>query len=650
MCGITGFWNFSATANRDRLQEIVENMAFRLYHRGPDDGGSWVDAEVNIALGHRRLSILDLSPEGHQPMLSPDDRYVLIFNGEIYNFSSLRQELKGLGHRFRGHSDTEVMLAGFCQWGIEAAVKRFIGMFAFALWDRQERSLYLCRDRVGEKPLYYGWMGQTFLFGSELKPLKIHPHWQGEIDRNALALLLRHNYINAPHSIYQNLYKLPPGTLLKLERPEDRPEPFPYWSLQEASEYGATNPFAGDKREAIAQLDRLLREAIAQQMVADVPLGAFLSGGIDSSTIVALMQGQSSQPIKTFSIGFHEAEYNEADYAKAVARHLGTDHTELYVTPQDALAIVPKLPTLYDEPFSDSSQIPTALVAQLARNHVTVSLSGDAGDELFGGYTRYFMGQRFGQKSNRFATWLRNRLAQILKMQSPRGWNQTLNPCQPFLPSFLKQRDLGTKLHRLADMLGLESSEAMYRSLVSHWPKPEEIVVNAIEPGTALNQSELWANLPNFFARMMYLDTITYLPGDILVKVDRAAMGVSLETRIPFLDHRVIEFAWSLPLSWKAPKEGEGKWILRQVLAQYVPTHLFERPKMGFGIPIDRWLRGELRDWAENLLDEQRLRQEGYFYPEPIRQKWQEHLSGSHNWQYYLWDVLMFQAWLSIDG
>jgi asparagine synthase (glutamine-hydrolysing) len=645
MCGITGFWNSSGDHSSDRLQEIVEKMAFRLLHRGPDDGGSWVDENVGIALGHRRLSILDLSPEGHQPMFSKGDRYIIVFNGEIYNFLSLRKELEQLGHHFRGGSDTEVMLAGFCQWGIEAAVKRFIGMFAFALWDRQERVLHLCRDRIGEKPLYYGWMGKTFLFGSELKALKIHPDWQGEIDRNALSLLLRHNYINAPHSIYKNIYKLPPGTLLSLKQEGEIPEPIPYWSLPEVAESGAANPFSGDKQEAIAQLDNLLREAIAQQMVADVPLGAFLSGGIDSSLIVALMQAQSSQPVKTFSIGFHEAEYNEATYARAVAQHLGTDHTELYVTPQDALAIVPKLPTLYDEPFSDSSQIPTFLVAQLARQQVTVSLSGDAGDELFGGYTRYFMGQRFGGRN--IPTGIKKILAWVLKARSPQAWEQTLQPFKPFLPTTLKQRNLGTKLHRVADVLSLESPEAIYRSFVSHWKNPEDIVKNAIEPQTALNTPALWANLPSFFEKLMYLDAQTYLPGDILVKVDRAAMGVSLETRVPFLDHRVIELAWSLPLAWKAPQEGQGKWILRQILAQYVPANLFERPKMGFGVPIDRWLRGELRDWAENLLDERRLHQEGYFHPEPIRQKWQEHLSGDYNWQYYLWDVLMFQAWLA---
>ncbi|WP_204105121.1 MULTISPECIES: asparagine synthase (glutamine-hydrolyzing) [Spirulina sp. CCY15215] len=644
MCGITGFWNLSGDNSPDRLQEIVEKMSFRLFHRGPDAGGSWVDENAGIALGHRRLSILDLSPEGHQPMLSRGDRYVIIFNGEIYNFLTLRKELAQLGHHFRGHSDTEVMLASFCQWGIEGVVKRFIGMFAFALWDRQEKVLHLCRDRMGEKPLYYGWMGKTFLFGSELKSLKIHPDWCGEIDRNALALLLRHNYINAPHSIYKNIYKLPPGTLLSLKQGEERPEPIPYWSLQNVAEYGAANPFSGNKREAIAQLDILLRDAIAQQMVADVPLGAFLSGGIDSSLIVALMQAQSSQPVKTFSIGFHEEEYNEAKYAKAVAQRLGTDHTELYVTPQDALAIVPKLPTLYDEPFSDSSQIPTFLVAQLARQQVTVSLSGDAGDELFGGYTRYFMGQRFGE-STRFSP-LKKALASVLKARSPQAWDQILQPLKTFLPDPFQQRQIGTKLHRVADVLSLESPEAIYRSFVSHWQQPEEIVIDAIEPETVLNTPALWANLANFFEKMMYLDALTYLPGDILVKVDRAAMGVSLETRIPFLDHRVIEFAWSLPLAWKAPEEGQGKWILRQILAQYVPAKLFERPKMGFGIPIDRWLRGELRDWAENLLDEGRLRQEGYFHPQPIRQKWQEHLSESHNWQYYLWDVLMFQAWL----
>ncbi|MBD2577195.1 asparagine synthase (glutamine-hydrolyzing) [Oscillatoria sp. FACHB-1406] len=645
MCGLTGYW--SQAGNLENLEAIACKMSNTIIHRGPDSKGTWVDPTTGIALGHRRLAIVDLSPEGHQPMHSANDRYILVFNGEIYNFRDLQQQLLAFGHSFRGHSDTEVMLAAFCQWGIEPAVQKFVGMFAFALWDRQERVLHLGRDRLGEKPLYYGWMGDTFLFGSELKALKAHPHWQGKIDRDVLTLLLRHNYIPAPYSIYQNIYKLPPGTLLTLPtaNPSARPTPKPYWSMQSVVESGRDNPFQGSEREAVAQLDSLLRDAISQQIVADVPLGAFLSGGVDSSTVVALMQAQSSRPVKTFTIGFHEAAYNEANDAKVVARHLGTDHTELYVTPEEALAVIPKLPALYDEPFSDSSQIPTFLVSQLARQHVTVSLSGDGGDELFGGYNRYFLANRIWKQVGWLPQNLKSTIARGLTLRSPEAWNKTFEQLAPILPKSLRQRLPGDKLHKLAAVLAVDSPEALYTNLVSHWSNPAALVLGASEPPTALTDSTHWANLPDFTQQMMYLDAVTYLPGDILTKVDRAAMGVSLETRVPFLDHRVVEFTSTLPLALKI-RQSQSKWLLRQVLYQYVPPKLIERPKMGFGIPLDRWLRNELRDWAEDLLSEQRLEQEGFFNPQPIRQKWQEHLSGTRNWQYHLWDVLMFQSWL----
>ncbi|MCA1991308.1 MAG: asparagine synthase (glutamine-hydrolyzing) [Coleofasciculus sp. S288] len=645
MCGIIGFWEPSQQLSNDKIWQTVQRMSDTLFHRGPDDDGSWVDAEAGIALGHRRLAIVDLSPQGHQPMVSADGRYVIVFNGEIYNFLELCRQLEQLGHQFRGHSDTEVMLASFSQWGLDAAVRRFNGMFAFALWDRQEHLLHLGRDRLGEKPLYYSWMDQTFLFASELKALRAYPGFKAEINRDALALYLRHNYIPTPYSIYQGVYKLPPACVLTVQLGATTAKSIPYWSVKSVAEAGICQPFIGSETEALNQLDTLLRDAISLRMVADVPLGAFLSGGVDSSTVVALMQAQSTQPVKTFSIGFYEDSYNEAKYAKAVAQRLGTNHTELYVTPAEAIAVIPKLPTLYDEPFADASQLPTFLVAQLARQQVTVSLSGDAGDELFGGYSRYFWGRRIWQQIGWIPYPLRNIAARALTMRSPQTWNQTFANLHPVLPAILKQHNPGDKLHKLAEVLAVESPEAMYTGLVSHWKEPEALVLNSSEPITALADHQSWANLPDFTQRMMYLDTVTYLPDNILVKVDRATMGVSLEARVPLLDPHVVEFAWQIPLDMKI-RNGQGKWLLRQVLYQYVPPSLIERPKMGFGIPIDAWLRGQLRDWAEALLDERRLRHEGFFNPQPIRQKWVEHLSGDRNWQYYLWDVLMFQAWL----
>jgi asparagine synthase (glutamine-hydrolysing) len=645
MCGITGFWNWTQQFSPEKMQNITQGMSNTLLHRGPDDGGVWFDVEAGIALGHRRLAIVDLSPEGHQPMLSANGRYVIVFNGEIYNFLELRRQLEQLGHRFRGHSDTEVMLACFSQWGLERSIEQFNGMFAFALWDRQERISYLGRDRLGEKPLYYGWFGSTFIFGSELKALKAHPDFLAKIDRNALALYMRHNCIPAPYSIYQGVYKLPPGCLLTVRPDSPDCHPVPYWSLKSVAEYGIANPWSGSVSEAITALDTLLGDAVSLRMIADVPLGAFLSGGVDSSTVVALMQQQSTQPVKTFTIGFFEDRYNEAKEAKAVAQHLGTDHTELYVTPSDAMAVIPKLPTLYDEPFSDSSQIPTFLVSQLARQHVTVSLSGDGGDELFAGYNRYLLGQKIWKQIGWIPKNLRQTGANALKGVSARTWNQLFTSGNFLLPPKLRHVLVGDKLHKLAEILAVDTPEIMYRELVSHWKQPESLALGSVEPSTALNNPKAWAKLPDFTQRMMYLDTLTYLPDDILVKIDRASMGVSLESRIPLLDHRVVEFACGIPLSMKIHQEG-SKWLLRQVLYQYVPQNLIERPKMGFGVPIDSWLRGPLRDWAEALLDEKKLSEQGFFNPQPIRKKWREHLAGDHNWQYYLWDVLMFQAWL----
>ncbi|WP_264082499.1 asparagine synthase (glutamine-hydrolyzing) [Nostoc sp. CENA543] len=632
----------------DEIGNIVENMCQSLIHRGPDDSGIWIDGEVGIAIGHRRLSIVDLSPEGHQPMISFDGRYVIVFNGEIYNFLELKKQLQQLGYKFRGHSDTEVMLSSFCEWGVLEATKRFNGMFAFALWDRQEQVLHLGRDRLGEKPLYYGWCGNTFMFASELKALKAHPHFQAEINRDALALFLRFSYIPTPYSIYQGIYKLPPATLLSCHEKTSNSQPIPYWSAKTVVESGVASPFPGSEAEAIVHLEALLKDAVKMRMLADVPLGAFLSGGVDSSTIVALMQVQSPQPVKTFSIGFHEQDYNEAQYAKTIAQHLGTDHTEFYVTSQEALAVIPKLPNLYDEPFADASQLPTFLVSQLARNHVTVTLSGDGGDELFAGYNSYVWGRSIWQKIGWIPKTVRHSLAKALTSVSPQTWNRGFAAVDAILPAKLKLAGSGDKLHKLASILGVPHPDAMYANLVSHWPAPEAVVIGSCELSTVLNNPKLWANLSDFTERMMYWDLISYLPDDILVKVDRASMGVSLESRVPYLDHRVVEFAWQIPLSMKI-RSHQGKWLLRQVLYKYVPQALIERPKMGFDMPIDSWLRGSLREWAENLLDESRLRTEGYLHPRPIRQKWEEHQRGDRNWQSYLWDVLMFQAWLEVS-
>ena len=518
-------------------------------------------------------------------------------------------------------------------------------MFALAVWDKGSRTLTLARDRIGEKPLYYGWQGNAFLFGSELKALRCHPAFRGEINRDALTLLLRHNYIPAPHSIYRDIHKLPPGTFLQVNPGQPNAQPIPYWSSRERAEQGRVEQYAGSDGQATEDLEQLIKQSLAGQMVADVPLGAFLSGGVDSSTAVALMQKLSTRPVKTFTIGFREDAYNEAEHARAVARHLGTDHTELYVTPEETLAVIPRLPELYDEPFADSSQIPTYLVSRLARQHVTVSLSGDGGDELFGGYNRYSWAAEIWKKLGWLPQPMRSGLASLLMTLPPAAWDTAFKWLEPIVPSRVRYSEAGLKLHKLAEVLAARTPEEIYWMLVSHWKQPSELVLGAKEPPTVLTDRQSWPDVADFEHRMMYFDTVSYLPDDILVKVDRAAMGVSLETRVPFLDHRLVEFAWRLPLRFKE-RSGVTKWLLRQVLYRHVPKELVERPKMGFGVPIDSWLRGPLKKWAEGLLDPVRLAREGFFNPAPIQEKWKSHLSGHGNWQYYLWDVLMFQAWL----
>lgn len=650
MCGIAGAL-FGADSTVDG-REFGRRASEALQHRGPDDDGQWVDASQGIVFAHTRLAILDVTPAGHQPMLSAAGRYVLAFNGEIYNHAELRQQLEKAeaAPPWRGHSDTETLLAGFAFWGVSATLKKMVGMFALALWDREMRTLFLARDRLGEKPLYYGRVGKDFVFSSEIKGLRAHPSWKRDVDRDALALLLRFNYVPAPYSIQRGVGKLPPGCLLAFNRGWNEPRIETYWSGKEIVETGLeTTRLKLTDDEAVDELDSLLRRSVSGQMLSDVPLGAFLSGGIDSSAIVAQMQSVSRHPVRTFTIGFEQADFNEAEHAKAVAAHLGTDHEELYVTSREALDVIPRLPALYDEPFADSSQIPTFLVSQLARRHVTVALSGDGGDELFGGYNRYFVAPEIWRKVSRFPLPLRRSIGAMASLLPAQRVGQFFADHGRFMPRSLRFGNVADKLQKVAAIFGAEEADEVYRQLACQWKPPERVVLGAGESRSLLEDKAKWARAGNFAERMMFLDLVSYLPDDILVKVDRAAMGVSLETRVPFLDHRIVEFAWRLPLRMKI-RDGQGKWLLRQVLDRYVPRKLIERPKMGFAVPIDNWLRGPLREWAESLLAVDRLSREGYFDPRPIRRKWEEHLSGRHNWQHHLWSVLMFQAWLEKPG
>ncbi len=618
MCGIAGFLG---RAPRLEMEAQLEAMAGSLRHRGPDDAGVWADPEAGAGLAHRRLSILDLSAEGHQPMRSADGRYVIVYNGEIYNFADLRAELPA--QRFRGHSDTEVLLAAVSAWGLEATLSRLNGMFAFALWDERERLLRLARDRLGEKPLYYGWVGSTFLFGSELKALRAHPAFSAEIDRDALALYFRYANVPAPYSIYRGIHKLPPATWLAVGHHRRDATPVAYWSAAAAAERGVAAPLG--RGEAEEAMDALLRDAVKIRMVADVPLGAFLSGGIDSSAIVALMQAQSRRPVRTFSIGFAEAGFDEAEDAAAVARRLGTDHTARTVTPADCLSVIPRLPALWDEPFADASQVPTYLVAELARPHVKVALSGDGGDELFGGYHRHFwrLWERFGWVPGPFR----------------RASGRLLSAAAEHLP-----RTARRKLGKLAGVVSAPSVEAMYGRLLSHWQAPP--VLGATEPPSAATDARRWAALAVPTQRIMLLDLVSYLPDDILVKLDRATMGVSLEGRVPYLDHRAVELSWRIP-----PRDNlghpRGKGVLRRILARYLPPSYFEgKPKRGFVMPLLAWLRGPLRDWAESLLDPRRLAAEGWLDAPAVRRAWEACVAGAAEGHQALWDVLMFQAWL----
>lgn len=643
MCGIVGVFVNSSDVSLSELTRVVSVMTDALVHRGPDDKGVWLSPEHGLGIGHRRLSILDLSAAGHQPMHSICGRYVIVFNGEIYNHLELRSQLKNTV--WRGSSDTETILAYFCEHGLERTLGAIKGMFAFAIWDKHRSELLLARDRFGEKPLYYGWQNGDFIFGSELKALKAYSNFSFTIDRQALAQYVRYNYVPAPYSIYNNVYKLKPGHFIKVSRGAGLEAPRCYWDIASVARAARQTLYTGSLAEAATMLEQKLITVLQGQSLADVPVGALLSGGIDSSLVVALMQHSRTTAINTFTIGFDNKNFNEAQHAKAVARHIGSDHTELYLSGSHALNLIPELPRVYDEPFADSSQLPTLLLMQLAQKTVSVALSGDGADEIFGGYNRYIFGPQVSRQFGGLSLPSRKLLAKLLSLIKA----EQLNNLSRLWSKNIGVAQIGDKAYKLAACLPYAGTiDGLYDALVSQW-REDSVVKSNAELDLGHINAGLLASIQDDVSRMMLLDSKSYLPDDILVKVDRAAMSVSLETRAPYLDHDLAEFAWSLPNSYKV-SGGVGKILLRELLYRHVPKGLIDRPKVGFSVPLDEWLRGPLRPWAEALLAPQRLEREGYFKPAPIRQAWTDHLRGNASNGYKLWSILMFQAWLEVQG
>lgn len=645
MCGFAGLLDPTAS-DTTRVGPVAERMAATLAHRGPDAAGSWSDPEAGIALGFRRLAILDLTSNGDQPMLSPSGRWVLACNGEVYNFRELRRQLAAAGgFSPRGGSDSEVAVAAIERFGLDRALERFVGMFALALWDRERRELHLVRDRLGVKPLYYGLAGGAFVFGSELRALAAHPRFVREVDRGALALHLRHGYVPGPHAIVRGVRKLPPGSVLTLraEHLPNVPEPRRWWSLAQVVERGTAEPYRGTAADAADELERVLADAVAVRLEADVPLGVFLSGGVDSSLVTALMAARGGT-VRTFTIGSDDPAHDESAHARRIASHLGTQQVEHRVTGREALELLPRLATVFDEPFADSSQVPTYLLCALARRHVTVALSGDGGDELFAGYERYRWLARLWSALARVPRGVRRGAARAIASLPAELWSSALAPIEPLTRRALRLRAPGEKLVRLAALLGDDTPERMYLDLVSHAADPARLVLGADEPTTLLGEPDHWPAADDLIARLTAVDTLTYLPDDILVKVDRASMAVGLEAREPLLDHRLVELVWRLP---PALRHGDGaKALLREVLHRYVPREIMgERPKKGFSVPLGAWLRGPLRDWGEALLDPARLAREGLLDVRRVRALWEAHLDGRREVPHLLWSVLMFQAW-----
>lgn len=648
MCGIAGILDRDQNTSWERLNAVAGAMGQQLGHRGPDDAGVWADASAGIAFGHRRLAIIDLSPAAAQPMTSSCGRWVVAYNGELYGFQRVREALRRAGRRFRGHSDTEVLVEALAEWGLRQALERCNGMFAFAAWDHRTRMLHLVRDRLGEKPLYYGMAGSHVVFGSELKAIRAHPQFAARVAPRAAAAFLRWSFVPGPHSIFEGVHKLPPGSVVSLAAHSrgPLPAPQPYWSARDAIESGIEEPLDGSDRELTDGLEGLLRDAVADRMLADVPLGAFLSGGVDSSLITALMQAQQQRPVRTFSVDVGDAELGEGRHAAAVARHLGTDHTEVRLTHNDALDVIPELPGIYDEPFADPSQIPTLLVARAARGHVTVGMSGDGGDELFGGYNRYTLGAAAWRRLRPWPAGMRATLGGLIAAVPPRAYDQVLAAGSKVVPGHLRLARAGDKLHKLAAMIGAADADQLYLRAVSQWADPSTVVGGQEAPVPALQE---WCG-EDAVAMFMARDAMVVLPDNMLVKVDRATMAAGLEARVPLLDHRVFEFAWRLQPHMRV-RGGRGKWILRQVLRRYVPDDLIDRPKTGFDPPIDHWLRGPLRGWADGLLNPESLARHGLLDPVPVQMAWRQHLAGRRNHDYRLWAVLMLSAWLdSLSG